>query len=330
VVKANLCGISTGTELMLYRGNYPNFKHKKWPAWEGYPIYPGYELVGCVVEVGPEIKTGSQDSGVDSLGPVSGVLMARNSEFAVGDRVICLGEHAEYAKVPATLAAKLPDNVSDTEATLAPLGCTTMHATRQAEPKYGDTAAVIGMGTVGLLVLQHLLLAGVRRVVALDLRADRLEAARTYGAELTINPRTCDAPKELLRSYGVGADFVIETSGAPDSVTLAIDLLRDRGTVVLVGWHVDGINFLYGDLYFKEAKLVASRAIGPDPGIPYAYVRWGSDQNLRFMVDLLAKGKIRGQHMQPSIFSWKELPNVYALLDRSAPDIPYRAAINWT
>ena len=54
VVKAAICGISTGTEMMLYRGNYPNFKHKKWPQWKDYPIYPGYELVGEVVAVGPD------------------------------------------------------------------------------------------------------------------------------------------------------------------------------------------------------------------------------------------------------------------------------------
>ena len=257
------------------------------------------------------------------------MLTGKCAEFSVGDRVICLGEHAEYAKVPATLAAKLPPNVTEEEATLAPLGCTTMHATRQAEPKYGDTAAIIGLGTVGLLALQHLHAAGVRRVAAMDLREDRLQAAGAYGADLLINPRRCDPLVEFARQFGVGADFVLETSGAPEAVTLAVDLLRDRGSVVLVGWHVEDVHFSYGDLYFKEARLVASRAIGPDPGIPYAYVRWGSDQNLRLMVEYLAKGRIHGRYMQPTVFGWRELPRVYELLDRAAADIPFRAAIDW-
>ena len=56
VVQATLSGISSGTEMFLYRGTYPNLTVKKWPQWRDYPVRPGYELVGRVVEVGPPLR----------------------------------------------------------------------------------------------------------------------------------------------------------------------------------------------------------------------------------------------------------------------------------
>ena len=65
VVEAELSGISSGTEMFLYRGTYPNFKLKKWPQWQAYPVRPGYELVGRVVEVGAPAR------GADAGGSVA-------------------------------------------------------------------------------------------------------------------------------------------------------------------------------------------------------------------------------------------------------------------
>lgn len=330
LVKTDLSGISIGTEMMLYRGTYPNFQLKKWPQWQDYPVCPGYELAGTVVAIGESVSAGeSEKKQVDSLGPTSQVLTASSDEFNVGDRVICMGEHGEYAVVPVALAAKIPDQMSYEESTLAILATTTMHAIRRAEIEYGDTVAIIGVGIVGYLAVQHAKLAGARRVVVVDVNNDRLAVASKCGADYTINPSETDPVQALLAFNGIGADVAIEASGAAGTEQLALELIRDRGKVVILGWHTENLNYSFGDFYFKEAKLIATRAIGPEAGIPYAYVRWASDQSLRWAVDLISQGKITGKHFTPLKLPYTDIKKAYEMIDTRDKRVGMQVILEW-
>ena len=330
VVEAQLSGISSGTEMFLYRGTYPNFKLKKWPQWSDYPVRPGYELVGRVVALGPPARGTGSAEGIGSLQPGAGVVVADSGEFQVGERVVCLGTHSQYACVPATLAARLPDSVSDTQATLAVLGTTTMHSTRRLGLEYGATVAVIGLGVVGNLALQHARLAGATRTIALDLDARRLEMARAVGADHIIQVGKEDAPA-MVRRYtgGIGADAVVEASGAPGTLQLGLNIMRDRGSVELLGWQTTDPEFMFGDLYFKEGQIIATRAIGPDPGLPYSYVRWGYDQSLRLVVQMIADGRLKADFFQPAMYSYREIGNVYDQIHQNPASIGLQAVLVW-
>jgi len=332
LIKTEISGISAGTEMMLYRGTYPNFKLKKWPQWRDYPVNPGYELVGTVVAIGQSNK--NKDNGVasqiDSLGPASTVIKTDASEFKVGDRVICLGEHGEYAIVPAVLAAKIPDNVSSQEATLAVLATTAMHAVRRADIKYGDTVAVIGCGVLGYLAMQHAKNNGARRVISLDINDDRLKITKETGADICINPAKSDAVEEIRRlNGGMLADVVIEASGFKGTVQQAIEYVRERGRVVILGWHTEDVEFTFGDLYFKEAKIIASQAIGPEAGLPYSYVRWTSDQSLKWAIELISQGKITGKQFTPTVFNYSEIEKVYEMIDKRDPSVGLQTILKW-
>ena len=330
IVEAELSGISSGTEMFLYRGTYPNFELKKWPQWQTYPVYPGYELVGRVVEVGPPAAGAVAAESLDSLQPSAGVVVADTDEFKVGDRVVCLGLHQQFAKVPATLAARLPDSVTDEQATLAVLGTTTMHSTRRLQLEYGDTVAIIGLGVVGNLALQHARLGGAAKTIALDLDRARLDLAERVGADHTIQVGKEDAV-ELVLEYtnGIGADAVVEASGADGTLQLALEIMRDRGTVELLGWRTGESSFLFGDLYFKEGKIIATRAIGPDPGLPYAYVRWGYDQSLRLVVDIIRDGRLKTDFFQSSRFSYQDIKSVYEQIHNDPASIGLQAVLTW-
>lgn len=330
VVEARVSGISSGTEMFLYRGTYPNFKLKKWSQWKEYPVYPGYELVGKVVEVGPLSRGDAGSGSVASLGPSAGVVIADTSEFKVGDRVICMGTHQQFARVPATLAAKIPDEVTDEQATLAVLATTTMHSTRRLSLEYGDTVAVIGLGIVGNLALQHAKLGGASRTIGIDLDAKRLEFAKKVGADFTIDASKEDACKRVLEyTHGIGADAVVEASGAKGTLQAAIDCMRDRGTVELLGWRTDESSFTFGDLYFKEGKIIATRAIGPDPGMPYSYVRWGYDQSLRLSVQLIAQAKLKANFFTPERYDYKDIKKVYDKIDKNPASIGMQGILLW-
>jgi len=330
IVEAEVSGISSGTEMFLYRGTYPNFKLKKWAQWQEYPVRPGYELVGRVVEVGPPARGGDAGGSMASLQPSAGVVVADSDEFQAGDRVVCLGTHQQFAKVPATLAARLPDSVTNEAATLAVLGTTTMHSTRRLQLEYGATVAVIGVGVVGNLALQHAKLGGAAKTIALDLDTTRLALARKVGADHTIQVGVEDHVKRVYQvTQGMGADAVVEASGAAGTLQTALEIMRDRGTVELLGWRTEESSFEFGDLYFKEGTIIATRAIGPDPGIPYSYVRWGYDRSLRLAVDMIAAGQLKTDFFEPVKFSYKDIHQVYDQIHREPTRMGLQAILVW-
>jgi threonine dehydrogenase-like Zn-dependent dehydrogenase len=256
--------------------------------------------------------------------------VADTREYKAGDRVICMGIHQQFAKVPATLAAKIPDEVSDEQATLAILATTTMHSTRRLQLEYGDVVAVIGLGVVGNLALQHAKLGGASKTIGLDMDPKRLELAQKAGADFVINVKKEDAAKKVFElTKNVGADAVVEASGAEGTLQLALDLMRDRGTVELLGWRTEESSFSFGDLYFKEGKIIATRAIGPDPGIPYSYVRWGYDQSLRLAVELIAKGKLNTDFFVPARFDYRDIRQAYEKIDKDPASIGLQAVLVW-
>ena len=329
LVKTELSGISAGTEMMLYRGTFPNLRLKKWPPYQNYPICPGYELVGTVTEIGKSSRHGRDNPQIGSIGPGSQVLMTTTDDFEVGDRVVCLGEHGEYAVVPAAFAAKLPDCVPSEEATLAVLATTAMHAVRQAGVCYGDVAAVVGVGVLGLLTVQHLKNSGARSVVALDIADERLDTSVKCGADMVINPMKEDAGKAILSRYGILADVVIEASGFPGTERLATEIARDRGTVVILGWHTDDMAFDFSEFFYKELTIRATRAVGPEAGLPYSYVRYGSDQSLKWAVELFEKGRLSGEHVKPARYSYEDIGLAYKLIDQRDPVAGLQVVLDW-
>lgn len=288
LVRAVRSGISVGTELTLFRGVHPNLTTKKWGYWTSYPIYPGYELAGVVEAVG------------------SGV-----SGFRVGDRVISLAPHQSWAIARPESTATLPESVSYDEALTAVLATTTMHAIRRAAIEYGDTVAVVGVGVVGLLALQHAKLAGARRVIAIDTNEQRLQLAREVAADEVFNP------VEGQPDFGeTGPDVVIEAAGNEAALRSAIEYVRDRGRVVVLGYHAKPETYLLGDdFYHKELLLIATRATGPKPGMDPSYVRWTSETSLRYAVELIGAGKIHASCMLGPVLPWDELPALYDRLD---------------
>ncbi len=327
LVKTIMSGVSAGTEMMVYRGTLPNLTEKTRDHWRDYPIYPGYELVGEVVAVGPDSDANS--GGVDYYGKAAQTIVTQASEFKVGDRVICNGEHGEYALSAATLAAKLPDCVPSEDATLSVLGCTSMHSVRRSDIQYGDVVVVIGMGVLGNLILQHAKNYGTKMVVAIDVNDERLEYARRAGADLCINSLKEDPVTALAAANnGIMADIVIEASGAPGTEITACKLAREHGKVMISSWHTKHLDLDYGEIFHKELTLTSSRATGPNPGIPYAYVRWAYDQNLKWAVDLFAQGKLK-RTFEPSKFHFTDIKKVYDMIDKQDPAIGMQAILLW-
>ena len=149
-----------------------------------------------------------------------------------------MGGLAEYAVVPATDVFPLPDNLSIEDACV--LGCamfTAYGAVRNgAELRAGESVAVVATGGVGSNVLQVARAFGASPIIAIDIRDDKLAAARVLGATHTINSRTDDVTDRVRAiTGGRGVDVAFEVLGRPETVTQALGIVRDGGRAVLVG-----------------------------------------------------------------------------------------------
>jgi len=226
----------------------------------------------------------------------------------VGDRVACAGggyaSHAELIWVPQLLCARVPDGprpVELGEAAFATLGAIAMQGFRQARLRLGETAAVTGLGLLGLLTVQ-LAKSGGCRVVAADLDPDRVALARRLGADVAVAAGEEYEAAVRRETSGRGADAVLITaaSESAEPVRQAGRLSRDRGTVVVVG--AVPADVPRSPFYEKEIDVRFSRSYGPgryDPGYeeqghdyPVGYVRWTEQRNLEAFLDLLAQGRL--------------------------------------
>jgi predicted dehydrogenase/threonine dehydrogenase-like Zn-dependent dehydrogenase len=248
------------------------------------PSALGYSCAGVVIAVG---------EGVEG--------------FRVGDRVACAGggyaSHAEIVRVPVNLVAGVPDGVALDHAAFATVGAIGLHGLRLAEPQLGESVAVVGLGLIGLLVVQMAKAAGCK-VIGIDLDERRGELARTLGADLALlggGRDVADAVRAFTGGLGVDAALIPAATESSDPVVLAAELCRDRGRVVVVG--AVGMDLPRPPFYDKELSFRISRSYGPgryDPlyeeaGVDYppGYVRWTENRNLGAFLELVAQQKVR-------------------------------------
>jgi succinate semialdehyde reductase (NADPH) len=149
-----------------------------------------------------------------------------------------MGGLAEYAVVPATDVFRAPANVPLTDACI--LGCAMMTAygalKNQAKVQPNESVAVVGTGGVGSNVIQLGKAFGAGQIIAVDIRDDKLAAAKELGATHGVNAAQGDPVAEVLAiTGGHGVDVAIEALGRPETVVNAFMMTRDGGRVVVVG-----------------------------------------------------------------------------------------------
>ena len=147
---------------------------------------------------------------------------------------------AGYALARERNTVRVPDVAADVaSAVLAPLGCgiqTGVGAVLNAlAPQAGSAVAVFGAGVVGLSAVMAAAMLPVSTIVVVDVQASRLEIARTLGATHVVNSRTEDARKQLTEITGGGPQYLVESSGVPTVLALAIQSLAIGGTAAVVG-----------------------------------------------------------------------------------------------
>jgi L-iditol 2-dehydrogenase len=237
LLEVGACGVC-GTDLHFY----------EWVEHAGVeitlPRILGHEVAGTVVECGARVDAVRPGDRVvtETWGGCGRCHLCRLGQFNLCEHQQRLGQAVDggmtrYVLVPELSLYKVPDAMPFDEAAVVEPAGVALHAFELVEFKPGDSVAVLGPGPIGLLTAMVAGLAGAAQVVVLGLAADaeRLEAARRMGCEvISLDEQdAAEATRALTGGYGV--DVVFDASGGPGTATLAVDLVRPGGQVVLVG-----------------------------------------------------------------------------------------------
>ena len=264
IVRVEASGIC-GSDLHIYHGRVR--------IEPGFVI--GHEYVGTVVAAGDEV--GGVGQGDRVLGTYctacGGCFFCARGDFHKCDHGRVFGHGPTLGSLPGAQAEllavpnadltlrRVPEGMSDEVALFAgDVMGTGWHAVAETGIEPGSTAAVLGLGPVGLCAVQVAYARGAERVIAVDTVAERLEMARSFGAEPV--HLTEEDPRAAVKAAteGRGVDATIDAVGHPDALELACRLTRKAGTVSATGVYAERIELHMGIVWIKALTLKTGHA----------------------------------------------------------------------
>lgn len=222
LVRSTKSAVSAGTEMLLYRGQIP----KNIPIDESFPgmekpmIYPmqyGYSLAGKVIDVGDDVP-----------------------ESWIGKRVFIFAPHQTYTKISTEQIILIPQEISDLDALFYPNMETAINLVQDANPVIGEKSAVIGLGIVGLLTLSLMQQFPLSQLIAIEKMESRQSLAKQLGISDVYEPEWfLEKIRDKKINYKTqnGFDLIIESSGSPEGLQLAIDMAGFCGRIVIGSWY---------------------------------------------------------------------------------------------
>ena len=240
------------------------------PHWVRFPVIPGHEWAGTVVEVGANVDSVRAGDRVICEGMIScsRCRSCRRGETHWCERIEALGftrpgGYGEFVAVPERVVHPLPDHVSFDAGVLVEPASVVLHGLEKARPEPGESVGVIGVGTLGSLAIALLKLRSPARIVAYGVREEELELAQRVGAtELVLVDGSPDTRAGGGPRADAELDLVVETAGVPSAVALATELCRAGGRALLLGIAGEGRTLtLPSDLLVgKDMTLIGSIA----------------------------------------------------------------------
>ncbi len=234
LVKVIACGVCH-TDLHAADGD--------WPVKPSPPFIPGHEVAGVVAAVGPGVTDFKEGYPVGVAWLHDACMRCEYCE--TGWETLCEHQHdtgyscdggfAEYVIASAAFTARLPADVDFAQ--IAPILCagvTTYKGLKETEARPGEWVAISGIGGLGHVAIQYAKAMGLK-IVALDVAPEKLALARATGADVAIDARSPDAIADVLKATGGGAHGILVTAVSPPAFSQALQMVRRKGTVALVG-----------------------------------------------------------------------------------------------
>ncbi len=311
VVKVERSGIC-GTDLHIFRNEYMS----------DFPLIPGHEFGGRVVEVGTRVQTGAKIGDRVAVDPNlycghCGFCRRQQANHCLnwqGVGITRAGGFAEFVAVPAQACYHVPDGLSDTQmAFIEPLACVAHGMSRLRIPP-ADSILLFGAGPIGLLLLQAMRHGGAGSIVVVEKQPERLKLAEQLGATHTLEagPGLQEALKDLA-PHGFG--IVADATGVPAVIESGFKHLAPRGQLLMFGvapmeaqinlspyevfkndWQIIG-SFALCYTFPQAIDWLANGVINVNPLVSHT----APLSTFADLFDQFAAGKTRKVHLQPGV-----------------------------
>ena len=209
-----------------------------------FPLVPGHEFAGEVTKVANDVLVSvslGDRVAIFPLIPCRKCAYCQIGEYAQCDMYDYLGSRrdggfAEYVAVPADNLVPIPDEVDFESAAMTEPASVALHALRRAGVDAGDSVAILGAGTIGIILAQWARICGAGRIFLSDIFDEKLDVARGYGFGDCMNAAREEVVGRIIEETdGRGADICIEAAGTPTTFEQSLRIVRKLGKVVLMG-----------------------------------------------------------------------------------------------
>jgi 2-desacetyl-2-hydroxyethyl bacteriochlorophyllide A dehydrogenase len=294
-VETAVSAISTGTELLIYRGDAPAelVADEELAALDGdltFPLSYGYAAVGTVVETGAAVDDDWQ-----------------------GRRVFAFNPHETSFTAPVDEVVPVPSTMDAETAAHLPSVETAVNFALDGQPRVGERVVIYGAGTIGLCTTSVLASFPLAELVVVDPVAERRVLAERFGADRAVAPG--DEPAFSDRDPG-GADLIYELSGNPEALDAAVGTVGYDGRIVVGSWYgTNRADLGLGGRFHRDRITIESSQVSTIA--PDLRGRWSSERRLDTALDHLAETET--DRLVYDRVPFESAPEAYRRLDGHRP-----------
>jgi len=282
-----------------------------------YPIVLGHEFAGEVVETGDMVETVSTGDRVSGA-PL--IPCHRCRDCAQGNYSQCKhytfigsrtsGSWAQYVKMPAINAVRLPGGVSYEQGVFFEPATVVFHGLSVMNFRGGTDVAIVGTGTIGLLALQCCRALGARRIFAFDINRERLAVAAGYGADFCLCTGDEDFRQSLQQeTNGRGVEMVVETGGVEFTEKLSLEIAANKGNVLFIGTPSRPISLQPREFEHINRKELTVRGSWMSYSAPFPGREWD------LAAHYIANGAVKCERLIDRIIPMEQICEAFADLE---------------
>lgn len=300
LVKTRISAISPGTEMLVYRGQFPRQLpvDATIPALArpfSYPLAYGYASVGQIVEIGRAVN-----------------------KDRLGQSVFCFHPHESHYVVRPQELIPVPDDLDPLDAAILATMETAINFLMDGRPVIGENVVVFGLGIVGLLTTALLAQLPLGNLVALDPYPLRRENAKKEGARMVLDPNAADVQDQggstpQFAAGENGPDLIYELSGNPAALNQALAVAGPGARMVVGSWYgtkKTELN-LSANFHRNRIRLISSQVSTLAPELS---TRWTKSRRLNVALSMIRR--LQPARFVTHRFDVRQAAEAYDLLDR--------------
>ena len=259
LVRVKYSGVSVGTERWILSNKCEGLK---------YPVIPGYQSVGEVIQAGKDVDEYSEGDKV--FVPLSRHPQGYHDTACHMSYLICKG----YLRAGYNSPLKLELNFKEKEIALLTLATVGYNGVSWKNVvSRGDVVVVIGQGMIGQMAAQHAKIRGARKVITSDFIPKRVELSAKYSADIAVNAKEANLSELVKKEAPEGVNVVIESVGIPENIVESAQLIKYGEKMMLLGayhgtseikWrkiHPRRITIYTTDCYIREEQMATLKLI---------------------------------------------------------------------